>query len=1552
MRSTINSTIKNAQRAGVVKPTHVVTARSELLTFNNFIAHGTASLITSVPQVFSLRDTGTIGYVALRRNDGNGYIQVIDYTNSSHHALTGGTAVTYKCMRNAVWSSGGAGYYAYSADIGASVIQVKRAVLSATVDPPTLTWSNYGPTFGDPFVDTSDLVRRVEAVCPTLGGVIVAVGTHDFTQGLSTIQFYWLPDASSVVALNTIIQMPLIETYSAWSGQAHHCTFISAMYNATTGKLHVYANDQFHGRAVMFSIQNGVESELTPVIPIAAEADLISLYPASVTLINGTYYLAARFRRNTRVNDVKQLTAAFDCYLTSADGVNWSFGQRSFYLTNSALYGTLLLIPTAQPMVYYCGNSTALRAVATKLQTSSSAIESSLTSYIDNWSLEQVSGGADSLRVVLDNPPAIDGSGTFDTETNVKNGSVLYLSSGQAGTNGQIGVYGIDENTNSVDAVDGIAPIELQLRDYGSKRLIDTNLPLEIDLEGRLTTQADLTALDDLWVRTPVGEPEIDAAGNELPFFGLRQTQDAGWLYTGANDPVVAYAEAGENGNVLMKTRVNCGTLDASGTNYHLSSIGFLFGVTEDGQGNIVLIPKGNGWSLSGVTQDKPRVRALSLVPVDADDPDALDTGWNFKPGVNALWASNNPSTVRTVAPTAGTYRTAITTSLTADVTYDVAVRLNGKRLAVYWKPVNTTETAANWSNAAGFTLRSEYHFDSLTKRSQAGRDWCGLALNTDVPASVDWFRQGQYGDLAVQLTDTSELFDIANYGRNAGTCNLNSGATSATSVSVTIPVPVGHFIRLNGTGIDAVARVASKTSGALNSNFTIDSITGFLTTPSGTITIALLNSIGRYGWASSAPSRTTIYGTVVILDPKAVKRNELIYGRGVFISDDNSAASIRLVGTDGSFHDVLSAGAEGVAWDRLANPIPDGKRGFTGSAPNQWRLMLHHGMFFLGDPATFGLPTSAQIYFRVDNEVIRGVKQTYVLPGSAGNFEGCFIPTFYRPLAAMGRNSSTLTGWRSGGNAPGDPFDTVETAMGGSVAGLLVEIDGRTVDRQSEATQYYATDANFDGTNDTLTLSAPYTGELYDLEAVAVISGRGQDNTLKESHDADAVAMHYPRNSAGEPADIRVSYFDVFSGAYQSVEDGLKRLANLAGVSQAAFRNRHTTPTANATTTPSTSLYSIPISENLANFCLDAKVYIPGNNTNALGAAGITGERWVEFRFRGYYKLTLGQYVTAEQIAAGQFGYLKVGLATTSTDIDAGTDGERWLEWAVVPLTDYNLSGAYSGSSPNYTLTASASRLVDVRIAVQNNLVTVEIGGQSVWTFNLNRYVLSSGVSLRVDTAGVLQMKYLSSPPSYTATFRVLELGEELTRYTAQMGSSVSDAVSGVTDTRRVRWRATTDGGVEFSRFDTRDVLDAFGNNLWRDVWTAKDLTQRAHVLVAGKNVAGEAISSGLIGTDGYSFAAGTTEQVDTAESASFEARLQQRESEEYSETRTIEGVGLLEAQPEDKIALAYTGTGDAPEHSTSNHVITSITLSTQNNADTGAHELTQRTVIRKFVS
>jgi hypothetical protein len=1396
--------------------------------------------------------------------------------------------------------------------------------------------------------------------------VIVAVGTHDFNMRLSTIQFYWIPgSASAAIPLNTLIQIPMLEaeSYSNWYASCKHCSYITAIANTDTGAIHVIANDQVNGRAVQFYIKSGIESTLVPVAPIAAGASLVALMPASVTRINGTFYLTARFTRQTRVSPSSTIqVAAFDLYLQSADAWHWSLYERSSFITKSDCRGALLLRNDSPTTLYYVGGAQGYAAPVTQLQVPSAGASVTLDDYVEGFQIEETAEAADQFSLSLANPSTAGGGLQWDGNAHVKNGAAVYLKLGYDGNADAYGAYGIDDAQRSIMAANDqsveFGALAITARDLGQKKLIDHNLLTETDLRSQLALHSVLADLDDFNIKTPADR-------------GFKATQN-GLVYDGRNRPFIALVEGEESGDALMEATVQ---MD-NGDNYAVSSIGFVFGCDDDGNGNVVVVPRSNAWS-TYETCDRPKVRTIKLNSIDPADPEKEDTGWNFKDRINTLWAWSPAlvSGLRTQA-TPGTYRTSPANQLVKGSLYDVAVRISGRRVQVFVKPRVTG--ASTWAANAQYTLWSEFLFDWQAKRSQAGDDQCGLALSTDVWGDTTAFAAGAYDDIEQTLTYAANIATLADYSVIAVQCNgqspigdrLSVNCTSAPSMLV-----VGQYVRLRiPDNSDQILKIASITG----NNVAFTSHYG-LSAPGANGYIQTLSTNNIWGWADCgkrnyvATEADELGDLPMPIDPKAQKFARAIRGRGIFISDDNTAASIRMLDSDG-VRFWLWSGYENrtrVGWDET-NPIAHDDDPFysSGSEPSVWRVVMHHGYVFNGAPSTHGLPASS--YLDVDDECLRYAGFTFYKRGMFEQNTWTIVPAFYAPLAEAAGPTSTLRNWRSNtGAQPGDDLGDIQTNFSINPIGLLAEVVSRSGGQIRDDKQYYVAGATKVGSptvNNTsyVTLDKPYensvrgadpnialeNGEINPALAktqregdLIVLSGRGQWNTQKETHDADAPVLYSPRDTSGNVSKITVSRWARYAGRFQTVEDGLRRLAALAGLRNAVFRNDHSTPSTHWTGTITTTPASLPLRANLANFTLDAQVHIPGNDTNA---GGVINERRLNIFFRSYYRLSVQQYATAADYAAGRPGVIRIGLATTSTDIAADSNGDRWLKVAPVPDCDHNVAGTVSGSNPNYTLSETASQLVDLRVAVFGERVVVEINRKPFWTFNLND-MTDGTTSWRRDDAGPIQVSHTGTVPGYTATIRVLELGDELQRHTAQKGSSTASNVDSIKQGRHIRTRATAAGGVEFSRFWVRDDAGGVSENLWRHIDGASDVVQRPHVEVTGQDISGEHIDELLAQAQGAQFASISNETVGDWQSAGADAKLQMREAGEFADVDTIDAVPLLHVQPEDKIALSYSPGGDAPARASSSHVITS--KSTRASVDDAGNRIWESTYqIRGF--
>ena len=1537
---TVSGTITAAEITKSLVPRHQVTVRNELLAFGATTFTSNASLDTGVPPAFAMLSNGTQAYAGHRYTTGGCLVQVITLATAANWGLSAGVALdaSDRTMRPGVFAEAGGNRYAYVALPSGAAIQVKRYQLTGTSNPLTPgAAANYGTTFGPQLVEGATLVRRVEAVCPTDHGVIVAVGSHNFTAGFSTLQFWWIPSSGATpIELTTIIQATLSETYTAWNAQALWACRICAV-DLTDG-IQVFVNANPTGRAMTFSVRNGIESELRPVMPSDVEDTAITFTPASCTKINGLYYLTGHMTRRDVLAGVAQSTGlAFDCYLISANGRDWSVGERSFYAAAADCGGTLLL-QSVSHTVYYGGAGLSggttpggyvASAPATLLQDASAtgtSVDLSSPSRIRSWGVQQVSNGADALQ----NVEILNGDGLFESHAILKKGATLLLRTGQGATLADFGQYTITKIAGGKTAK-GIANLTLSGQDLASRALLRWKASLDLQLPQRAALgqgTAELALLSGMVQKTP--ERDAGAVITQL-------ARDAvnGITFGGLNDPAVLYfnRDAPESGDGLVMATVAF----AVSNDYHLSSLGMLIGAAEDGTSNILLVPKGNSWS--GHTQTKARLRTLALPAVDPAEPDAANTGWNLTPRVNALWEGVGAD-VRTAAAAGGSYRTDTAPAMVAGTTYDLVWRVCGKRVQLAMKTHDLTP--ANCANNAAYTIVSEFSFDEAVRKLPAGIHRSGLVMNTDVFVNTDAFSGAVADDVEAQLTYAA---NTQSYTKLIGTGQQSTPAVAGRIVNYDFAgagVHVGQIVRVAGAGVDA--------------NYTVTGLGGpspnYMQT-SGTFAVAGATGINVYGaadavtwgYGDSGYKSYSVTGGSVQVNTLAKKRLLVLGGKCIFIAD-NTAALVRRVLTDRVRHMLYSGSHGGTGteegWD-TTSPT---------SNANAWRMVLHPNLIFQGRPSDYGLPeaSAAAQYFLVDDEVIRYelVEMAQSGHANAAVTRWTCVPTYYAPARGQAAGLSSVRQYSTGTDQPGDNLGTIADA-----AGLLFEITsksgGETSDEETEA--YHVTSVTDDhaGSGSYVTLDkalpvevrgpATYTADSGDL---LIVSGRAQFDTAKVRHAADVPVCYFPCDTSGNPPTINVSRLDYFAGTYQSIEDAIRRIAALAGLRKVYFRDAFSTPgdiTRAITTTP----YTLPLRANAANFVLDMNVHVPGNSTGS-GAA----ENRLVITFRGYYGLVVQVYNTAAQIAAGHQGNVRVGLYTTSTDISAPSSGDvRWLQLAPpLGISDYNLSGAYSGSNPNYTLTEDPTRNVDLRVVALNNLISVEMNGQQIWTFNLDALDDGAGNNYRRDTAGAITVAYTSSVASNSATIATQELwgasGDVVVRR-KQTGRQAIDQLFGRTHTpgdTSVRDVSTADGGRTFSQWWVRDDAGTLQKNLLKDAWERTDGARTALQQMAGQ-ARGEAIDTTVLADDGFSFDAEEDDAWTAVEQCVDEAMLLLREQQEFAEARGVEGYGRIALQPEDIVALVYSG------HTSTDHVITAVTLRANRKAVHGSYDLRKYVVV-----
>lgn len=1552
-RSGIDSSITAAETATVQNASHQIIVRRDYWSMDAYAGAGNANVDAEVPSSWVMRATGALAYCVSRHTDGSARVRVVNTETTGDYGLSiTHSQVSCVTMRPGLVRLANGECWLYAADHGAGGIQLRRAQLTGTANNLSFTLSNHGSAFGPAYEASATRVRRVEACCPTEAGCIVALGVHDFALKLSTVQF-WLVDMAGVPwQLDTILQMPLDTVYtqwgSVWYGGAKYCSAIAAMYYSAKNQIQVIANDQTRGRAVTFSIQNGVESNLRPVAEIDPEAELISLMPHSVTLINGLYYLTARYTRRVRVGQSSQESVAFDMALTSRDGRHWSFGEQSCFLAETAHAGALLMRTDSPAYLFYAGNGYAQRAAVTEIQAPASNKRTDLTAWLDGWDVGRVSNNADDLRLTINDEAAAGGASIHAAARlgDFRDGASLLLRTGQAGVLTDYGWYWVQSLPTEHDMA-AWGGYDVNGVDLSSGKMINTRALVDLDVRGRQVVENPLQTLDDLTVKTPIfGDDQLDDL----------QATKTGLVFRGLNSPAVIMAgEAEDNGDVFME--LNNVVFSGSSTANCLASIGFVFGATENGKGNIMFAPKASSWSFTGqpTPVTAPAVRTLNLVAVDESDPTKEGTGWNFAEGDNGLWRALLAGNLRTTA-TPGSYSVNPAFAFAPDTPYDVVFRLSGRRAQLMAR-VRDYDPADAANNAA-YTLVCEFLFDFQAQRAQAGRDSIGFAAAIDVPGSPAWFTQGSVGDLNTQLTDAK---NSSSFTRLLGTGQRqHDNGYQVSNVDVSkLRVGMRVYMSSPSSGYGIISSIGA-------SSF----VTNHLMIPwdnAGTLvynyTVQVYGNAAGEDWGygdSGAVKQTQASGTVeTYLNPNARIVPVRAGGRAGFFSRDATAYSPRFVVTNHKRH-VLKSGSDFTGgtyegWDQTA-PLESGQVGYSGSKPSDWRIILAGGIVFEDDPVIYGLPAgiAAAAYMRKgagsQRERVRVVALTVtnrgVYPGDTPVTKTRYcVPAYYTSVADAGENATQLRNWRKGAYQPGDDLGDIPLAPGLQVKVLSAANTTEKPESQIYALETLKASSPTDNNTSIVYLDKPFPGPVsgprYDPNDankvigdgdLLVLDGRGQFGDEERRHREDAPCLFWPGNGATGVQDaIKIGSLRAYTGNLLPAEDAIRRFCVMAGMHDAEFRNMHASPAAAAAVTLSTSFQDLPLQQPLANFMLDARVHIGGNNTSS---GGITTTRRLYIRFRGYYQLAIWQQATAAEYAANSAGRIVVGLATTSTDISVPASGDlRWLALspAISIAAGQNLAGTVSGSNPTYTLTEDVSRLVDLRVGVNGHLVTVEIGGKHVWTFDLNQFT-NGTVSYRSDAPAAISVAYSSTVPSYTSSWRVLELGEEITpRYTLREGQTASSAVGGVASGRHIKWFATPAGGTRFTRAIVRDDLGTITENVSGQAFTPAG-EQAGLQAVQGQSY-GAYLNGAVIRQAGFSMALSRTDFAPTPELADLEAWLLARQAAEFAEPREFRAVGILRADPEDRLTLQFSNAGDRPAQAAVGLVITRFSLSTTQN-------------------
>lgn len=1457
----------------VIKPFWMtMTAQDDVLHFELNTSIGNLTQDTDICTSL-FQSSATAGQVAGMDTNGVLYITETNFAGNSMGISSANTSrvrvtstVAYiPCLRGS-FSSSGEFWWTEAATFGTGV-QLWKGSLSGTTLTRTMMANSVTLGAVGTMSNSSSFVRRVESVCRTSNGTVIAVGNYDFTQALATIEFFLYDSTfypTGVKQLETIVQFEFTETYTDWHSHGKKGSFTHAATSPVdSDKIVIVSNDG--RRAMKFTVRHAVESQLEPVIPIdydlGGELPQHTFMPTGIMLSADLLHLSGRYTRPFSDGS----SVVLEMYSTSKDGDSWSVGEYSSFITSLATYQVLPVLSnsyTSPTRIYTIGSLISYSAAARVIDGNGSA--SSILSYITDGTIESATNSGDQLTIQMRTTPA-----------SVRAGRLIKLAMGlkdaagvsKGGDYGRYMVMNSPANYSPYGQTSG----EVQALDEASWRLVNWAAPTDVDR----------------WSSSVIPDPYTTNPTLETTLMLMSPSRDITFAATGfstvaLNDPFVAYSTTRDERDGLTSIRGRFTSTDM----YSQQTIGLIFGGSAD-EFNAFIVPRPGTWL---ETTTYPFVARSNL----------NGGSWDFSEQQTGVWKSvldtqfakmmKHPNASASANDTY-IYGPNASTFIEANEDYRFTLRTQGRRAQVFARKMRTEyDELSDYSETE---ILAEYRFGPRFKRKHDDRQYFGAICGTDVPGSTDWWRQGQYGDLSASLTDTSGLYSLSDFGTKIGTGVFTyslGGSGSVNSVSMLpaatlLPggtLPVDWYCRLHytsGSAVDATFQVASKSSGSVNSDFVVALVNG-TSTGNANVDIYVYKTDVRFGWASSRPiSELDSDGILSINDPRSVKRNELALGRGAFMSDDNSAVSIRYAETDGVVHSVLSQGNIGLAWDMPTNPVD----GF-GSQPGNWRFVMNHGLFFEGEPSQYGLPTNGYMAFRVQSEIVRGLRQTYIKAGFASSFVGCYIPTWYRPLGPVAKNSTSLVGWKSGANLPGDNFDVVETAMGSSFPGMLCEVVSRNISSTEEAVQYYTVDAYTSGGYDYVTLDKPYAGELQDLEAYAVISGRGWGGTSKVVHPADSPAVYCPLEASDiaaltAPVDyIRLDKFQGVIGLYNSAEDDIKYSCALAGVRNPTFGSKYS-----ATIAPSSSGVTLSASES--NFVLELNAHLFSNGDS------------LKVGFRNNYVLDL----RANNSLTGFNGVLELRLETTSSGITA-TSGTKWLDRVKVPISDWFPFGVLSSGGARTEATGTKN---NYRIIVNNNIVRVEMEGMLVFAFDLKDYDYStSGVVASNYTQGYgpVTVKY-SVSSALTMTARLQELSEEVENHVIDIASSGDSTISFVTSERHILMRSTHTGGVEFSRYLTRPSTETVADNVITVSENELNLDPLGHTQVSGAEY-GEYVDQIWIQENGYKFGSGSNRLLNTVSDSVTEARLLQRISKENANQYALQMSGVkYKWQPEDGI-------------------------------------------------
>lgn len=674
----------------------------------------------------------------------------------------------------------------------------------------------------------------------------------------------------------------------------------------------------------------------------------------------------------------------------------------------------------------------------------------------------------------------------------------------------------------------------------------------------------------------------------------------------------------------------------------------------------------------------------------------------------------------------------------------------------------------------------------------------------------------------------------------------------------------------------------------------------GFAT--SGMVTVNAVES------NDGSTTNTTV--TPIEIKPGAPKQKGITAGRGAFINRSNDAMSIRLVETDGSVHKIFSGSLSGLAWDPETSPV---SYPYTSGSPTgyistrEWRLVMHQGRLLPISTSQLNVPSGdvsegKRRYMIKGDEIVRYVNFSAKQRGSDSQYTNwCIIPTYYTPIFPSQKGSQTIQQWSIetsyGSGAwkaiPGDRFSDIPSYM---LPGLRLTIQTKNdfASLLSESNYYAVSASAGNGTSVASTLTfapALETGaenvdpnlerqKDYDkqVKELAVLSGRNQFGSPSTGLGVGEPLCYYPigpDETSNFDHLIRVNYWQLSCGLYNSAKENIRFICNLAGIRDVTFQDKVYTVAKGTTKT----LDEQGVALSQSSFVLEID-----------GEYG--GGRFIEVRLRSAYYVKIG---VSESTINLELGILAGFQKAVTASIPNAQTSAKILAAASIPVSPMSIEGEHK-----------------IRFVAKKERISVEMDHMPVWTFDLNEYTYGGAISrefsLYEEKAGPIVVK-ADAVSDLTVTW--VELSDEVENQIVDMSMGGGAALQFITGERHIYARTTQNGGLHFSRFldgnRSTPTTDIPTERYIQDQIENNPFTVPGHILVTGAEYA-ESIDPAWIRENGYMFGTGQNRLLDTVEDSIREAKLLMRMAKEDSEMSNIVSRGMIHLHPEDQITKKYT--------------------------------------------